>query len=140
MIELKRIDKDFHFIATNPDGNEVHIDGAESIGGHGMGARPMQLLLMGVGGCSSIDIINILRKQKLELDDLSIKVDSTRVDAVPAIFETITVKYYLEGDIPETKAKRAVELSMEKYCSVSIMLEKACKIEYEVYLNGTLLD
>jgi putative redox protein len=83
----------------------------------------------------------ILKKQHLELDDLQVEVEGFREDgAIPNVFKKIHLNFMLKGDIPEAKAKRAVSLSMEKYCSVSKMLEKAAEISYEVNLNGKLIS
>lgn len=94
----------------------------------------MQLLLMALGGCSAIDIISILKKQRQEVEDLKIIVDGEReqVKDGAAVFETIDVKFMLKGKIDKEKAERAVALSMEKYCSVTKTLEKTAKITYSV--------
>lgn len=97
----------------------------------------MELLLMGVAGCSSIDIVMILKKQKIELEDLQVEVEGFRQDgAVPNVFTAIKMDVHLKGDCTPEKAKRAVDLSIEKYCSVAKMLEKTADISYDVYLNG----
>ena len=136
-IELKRIDQDFGFEAVNADGNKVALDAAPTIGGHSQGARPMELLLMGVAGCSAIDIIHILRKQRQELESLEITVDGERQkDVEPALFETIQITFHLKGQTDETKILRAVKLSMDKYCSVSKILEQSATITYQTIYNG----
>jgi putative redox protein len=136
-IELKRVDDAFHMEARNEDGKVVHMDAAEKIGGHNNGVRPMQLLLMALGGCSAIDIILILKKQRQELEDLQIVVDGEReqVKDGAAVFEKIDVKFMMKGKIDKEKAERAVALSMEKYCSVTKTLEKTAKITYTVVIN-----
>lgn len=97
----------------------------------------MDLLLRGIAGCSSIDIVMILRKQNHELKDLQVEVDGYREDgAIPNIFKKIHLDFILKGDIPAAKVARAVKLSMDKYCSVSKMLEKAAEISYSVSLNS----
>jgi putative redox protein len=140
-IELKRLDDAYHFEASNEDGNTVVMDGSVAIGGKGLGARPMQLLLMGIGGCSGIDIVSILKKQKQVITGFAISIDGEReVDVVPALFENIAVHFQLEGALDAAKVKRAVMLSMDKYCSVSKIIEKSAKITYRVSLNGEVLD
>ena len=95
------------------------------------------LILRGIAGCSSIDVVMILKKQHHELEDLQVEVEGFRKEgAVPNVFTKIKLNFLLKGDVPPAKAKRAVELSMEKYCSVAKMLEKAAEIDYEVNLNG----
>lgn len=137
-INLKRIDTDFNFEATNEDGNSVLIDGSLEIGGHNTGMRPMQLLLAAIGGCSAIDIVSILRKQKQEVDSFEIEVDGDRepvgIEGY-SLFKTIKVNFILKGNIDKEKAERAVKLSMEKYCSVTKTLEPTAKITYKVTLN-----
>ena len=101
----------------------------------------MELLLMGIAGCSSIDIVMILRKQHIELEDLQMEVEGSRVDgAIPNVFTGIKLNVFLKGDFSEEKAKRAVDLSIDKYCSVAKMLEKTAEISYDVYLNNKLIS
>lgn len=100
----------------------------------------MELLLMGIAGCSGIDIVMILKKQKIEPEDLQMEVEGFRKEgAIPNVFTAIKMKVLLKGDFPPEKAKRAVDLSIEKYCSVAKMLEKTAEISYDVYLNGELV-
>ena len=97
----------------------------------------MELLLMGVGGCSAIDVISILKKQKQEIDSYHVEVEGERKEVKGAKpFEFISVNVYLEGDIDPAKALRAANLSFDKYCSVSITLEPSVTITYKVFLNG----
>ena len=107
-------------------GHSVVVDGPESIGGQNQGMRPMELMLMSVGACSTIDVISILEKARQDVTDCSVEVDGDRVDAVPAVFERIHLNFKVSGNgLDENKVKRAVELSAEKYCSASIMLMNA---------------
>ena len=130
-VELKRINENCHFKAVGSAGVEVNIDGAPSIGGQNAGARPMELILMGLGGCTAMDVISILKKQKQKIDDLKITIDGERlVGQIPSIFKTINVHYIFKGELEEKKVKHAIELSMEKYCSVTAILNKTAKIDY----------
>ena len=130
-VTLKRLNKAVHMKATNEDGAVIHVDGAASVGGENKGFRPMQLLLAGLGSCSSIDLIGILRKQKQSLEDLEVRVDGEREkDKVPSLFQNIHVHFILRGNLDEKKVKRAVDLSMITYCSVTKTLEKTAKITY----------
>jgi len=134
-VHVKRVDTDYHMEATNDTGNVVSIDGNPSIGGHNLGARPMQLLLMGVGGCSTIDIISILRKQKIEPTSIDVEIEGERdPDEVPSLFKKIHVIFTLGGlgEEQHPKAVKAAALSMDKYCSVSKMLEGKAEISHEV--------
>jgi len=134
-VHLKRLNNDFHFVTTNELGNEVHLDN-KSVE-NPQGSSPMDLLLRGIAGCSGIDIVFILKKQNLELTNLEMEVEGYRdPEAVPKVFEKIHLKITLDGEIPEKKARRAVDLSLEKYCSVAKMLEKTAEITYDVFLNG----
>lgn len=138
-ISLKRLNENYHFETKNERGDIVYLDNKSEP--NPQGASPMELLLMGIAGCSSIDIVMILRKQKIELEDLQMEVVGTRVDgAVPNVFTGIKLNVYLKGDFSPEKARRAVDLSIDKYCSVSKMLEKTAEISYDVYLNGDLVE
>lgn len=130
-INIERISGKFHLKATNEDNLFVETDGSEAIGGTNKGVRPMQMVLMAMGTCSAIDVIMILEKQKQDLQDIKIKVNGTRaMDQVPSIFTHIDIHFQLFGPIDEKKAGRAVELSLEKYCSVAQMLKKSASIDY----------
>lgn len=138
-ISLKRIDDAFNFEAKNEDGKIVLMDAAEKIGGKNRGVRPTQMLLMALAGCSAIDIINILKKQRQQIDDFQAEVDGQQEDLKDAakVFTDIHVVFRLRGNIESEKAKRAVELSMEKYCSVEKTLRLAgAKITHAVFVNG----
>ena len=135
-IELKRLDDAFHFEAKSDTGNIAFIDAGESIGGHNKGVRPMQMLLMALGGCSAIDIVSILKKQRQTIEDFQISMDGQREkDKEPSLFETIHVTFKLKGNLEKDKVERAVALSMDKYCSVAKTLEKTAKITYSVFIN-----
>lgn len=119
----------------------MYFDASPEIGGHNKGVRPMQTLIMAVGGCSAIDIIMILKKQRQEITAFDIEIDAERQKGKePALWETAHIIYKLEGNIEPEKAKRACQLSMEKYCSVSRTLEIAgAKITWEIQLNGATI-
>jgi putative redox protein len=113
------------YVGESGSGHCVVIDGPPEIGGRNVGIRPMELLLMGVGACSSVDVVSILKKARQQVTDCVATLEATRVDAVPAVFETIHMHFVVTGkDLDDGKVKRAVELSAEKYCSASIMLQK----------------
>jgi putative redox protein len=137
LIELKQMDNAFHFEAKDASGHSVHMDAGENIGGGDKGVRPMQMLLMGLGGCSAIDIVMILKKQRQTIDSFEIGIDGEReVGKEPSLWKTIEINFKLKGQIDKEKAERAVALSMDKYCSVSKTLEVAgAKITYKVSVN-----
>lgn len=122
-----------HFEMTNADGNTIQTDGSTEIGGEGKGVRPMELLLMGAASCSTIDIILIMKKMKQPMDDIEVSVRSERkqMDGYSE-YSLIHMDYTFYGAVDEVKARRAVSLSLEKYCSVSKMLEKTAKITYDL--------
>ena len=126
---LKRIDDALHMEATNENGNITYTDGSPEIGGSNKAMRPMQLMLVGLGSCSSIDIIHFLKKQRQSLDDIQVEIIAEREqDKVPSLFTKIHIHYKLFGNLDEKKVERAVRLSMEKYCSVAKILEKGAEI------------
>ena len=136
-VSLERINKDYLFEVSNSDGKSVLLDNKSKSFGEIQGISPMELLLMGIAGCSSIDIIAILDKQKINPISLKMDVKGHRHEnQVPALFYQIDINIYLEGSFSPEKAKRAAKLSFEKYCSVSKTLESTAKINHKVYLNG----
>ena len=138
IVSLERINKDYLFQVSNSDGKSVLLDNKSKSFGEIQGISPMELLLMGIAGCSSIDIIAILDKQKINPISLKMDVKGHRHEnQVPALFYQIDINIYLEGSFSPEKAKRAAKLSFEKYCSVSKTLESTAKINHKVYLNGS---
>ncbi len=136
-VELKRVNQAVHMIAYNEDGNEIHIDGAPAVGGENKGFRPMQLLAAAAGSCSSIDIISILKKQRQPLADLQVSIKANREEnVVPSLFQTIHLHYTLTGILNSSKVEKALELSLEKYCSVVKILEKSAKITYSYEIKS----
>lgn len=136
-ISAVRIGEPFHFEAKNEAGNAVMIDAGAAIGGTGKGVRPMELLLMGLAGCASIDVISILRKQRQNIASVKVDVEGERGESQEANpYKNIKVKFSLTGEIEDAHLKRAIELSMEKYCSVAKTLEKTATINWEYTLNG----
>jgi putative redox protein len=130
-IEINRLNEGYWLEAANDEGNRVHMDASSEIGGGGQGMRPMQMLLAAMGGCSTIDIISILKKQKQELRDIKITVTGEREKgAVPSLFTEVHTHFKLYGNLDEDKVKKAVSLSVEKYCSVAKTLEKTAKVTY----------
>lgn len=114
------------FECESGSGHKVVTDGPEHAGGKNRGIRPMELLLLGVGACSSFDVVSILKKSRQDVTDCVTEVDAERADAVPAVFEKIHLNFRVSGNnLDPAKVKRAVELSAEKYCSASIMLTRA---------------
>jgi putative redox protein len=114
------------FVAESGSGHEVVMDGPPDHGGKNQGPRPMEMLLMGMGGCASFDVMSILRKSRQPVESCVAEIEAERADAVPAVFTRIHLHFIVTGQgLKEAHVKRAVGLSAEKYCSASIMLEKA---------------
>jgi len=114
------------FLGESGSGHAVVMDGAEAQGGRNMGVRPMEMLLLGLGGCASFDVMSMLTKSRQQVTDCRTEVEAERVDAVPAVFSKIHLRFVITGThLKEAQVKRAVELSAEKYCSASIMLDAA---------------
>ena len=135
---LERVNSDYLFEVENKNGQKVLLDNSSKTSGKVEGVSPMELLLMGVAGCSAIDIIAILGKQKINPLSLKMEVNGLRkFKEVPALFYQIDIIIHLEGDFTPEKAKRAAKLSYDKYCSVSKTLEPTAKIYHKVILNGT---
>ncbi|MBM9590839.1 OsmC family protein [Leptospira sp. 201903075] len=134
-IKLNRIESPYGLEAWNESGNSIRIDASPEIGGKNSGPRPMELLIMGLAGCSSIDVLMILAKYRIEVKDYSVEVDAERekVEEVN-LFKNIHMKFKIQGDFNEDQVKRAIDLSLEKYCSVAKTLEKTAKITYELEL------
>ena len=130
-INLERIDNAYHMVATNENGNTVETDGSLKIGGGEKAMRPMQMLIAALGGCSSIDVINLMEKMRQPLKDLKMQIQADREeDKVPALFTKIHIHYQLFGDIEAEKAEKACRLSVEKYCSVGKIIEKSAEITW----------
>ena len=125
----------YHSKIENQNGNSIEIDNKSDLSPKGV--SPMELLLMGVAGCSSIDIISILKIQKQNFDYLYIEVEGKREGKeLPSLFTEIHAKVFIEGNVDSKKAYKASELSFTKYCSVSKTLEASAKVTFSVYVNN----
>lgn len=114
------------FVGESGSGHTVVMDGPEDLGGRNLAARPMEMLLLGTGGCSIYDVLTMLKKSRQQVVDCRVELDAQRADAVPAVFTQINMHFVVTGvGLKESHVKRAVELSAEKYCSASIMLGAA---------------
>lgn len=114
------------FVGEAGSGHAIVMDGPPDHGGRNIGLRPMEVLLIGMGGCSSVDVIGILQKARQDVIDCVTHIEAERADAVPAVFTRIHLRFVVTGrNLKEAHVKRAVELSADKYCSASIMLSKA---------------
>ncbi len=142
LLQAQITEPDYGMTVTDAKGHTIKIDIPADQGGHGNGFRPMQTMLAALCGCSSVDVVSILKKQRQELQDLTIKVDGERQHGVePALWEKIHLLFQLKGDVDPAKATRAVQLSMDKYCSVAETLRRAgAAITWEVMVNETVVS
>ena len=129
-ITLRRKSAPFHFEATNDRDMVVSMDSSRNIGGLDKGASPMEMILMGLGGCASIDLGLILSKQKQTLDDFELKIIGERDDTPAKAFKSIQLDYTLYGNLDESKIERALDLTLNKYCSVALSLSKSITVSY----------
>lgn len=136
-VELERVNGAFGFEAKDAGGHTVKIDTSPETGGENFGVRPMQLLLMGLGGCSGIDILSILKKQRQNVTDFRMRIEGEREPGRdPSLWQNIDLVFELKGNVDPEKAEKAVALSMEKYCSVSETLKRAgARLNWKVVVN-----
>jgi len=123
------------FVAESGSGHSVVMDGPPESGGQNLGVRPMEMLLMGMGGCTAFDVVHILSKGRQDIRDCELQLEADRAPDDPKIFTRIHIHYTLKGkNLSEASVKRAIDLSAEKYCSASIMLGKSAEIthDYEI--------
>jgi len=114
------------FVGESGSGHTVVMDGPPDHGGRNLGVRPMEMILLGVGGCSSFDVVDILQKGRHDIKDCAVELTAERADGTPAVFTKIHLHFKVTGkNLPIAAVERAVKLSAEKYCSASIMLGKA---------------
>ena len=130
---------DAMFIAHAESGHSVVIDGPPDHGGRNQGVRPMEMVLMGLGGCTSFDVVDILKKSRQDVSDCVTQITAERSDDVPSVFERIHIHFTVTGHgLSPRKVERAVALSAEKYCSASIMLERGgVEITHDVEIIET---
>jgi putative redox protein len=139
LLQAKLTHPDYGLTITDAKGHTMKMDIPADQGGHGEGLRPMQTVLAALCGCSAVDVVSILKKQRQPLSDLLIKVDGERQKGVePALWEKVHLLFQISGDVDPSKAARAVQLSIEKYCSVAETLRRAgAVISWEVMVNET---
>ncbi|MEX1012001.1 MAG: OsmC family protein [Balneolaceae bacterium] len=135
-ISVQTLDKERHMEASNEEGGRIRMDGTREIGGLEGGLSPMQLLLAAAGGCSTIDVLNILKKQRQHVDAVRVEVEGDRqpVDTWSE-YKTVHLHFVVSGSADPDKVKRAIELSVEKYCSVSKALEKSSKVTHSFEIS-----
>ena len=126
------------FIGESGSGHAVVMDGAPEAGGRNLGPRPMEMLLMGTGGCSAFDVVQILQKARQKVSDCQVQLQATRAETDPKVFTAIHFHFIVSGQgLSESVVERAVKLSHEKYCSASIMLGQVAQITHSVEIVDT---
>ena len=129
------LNQNVNFSATSGSGHTIQMDGPPEFGGENLGARPMETMLMGMGGCASFDVVNILRKRRLTIHSCVAEITAERAETEPKVFTEIHLHFRVSGeDLTEKAVAKAVQLSAEKYCSASIMLGKTAKVTHSFSL------
>jgi len=127
--------EDVQFVGESGTQHSIIMDGPEELGGRGTGMRPMELLLLGLGGCTSFDVVEMLKKSRQNIVNCVVEIDGQRSESIPKVFTDIHIHFIITGtNVKEAQVKRAINLSSEKYCSASLMLEKSANIthDYEI--------
>ena len=124
------------FKGKSESGHEVILDGPEELGGKGLGMRPMEMMLIGMGGCTSFDVVTILKRSRQQITGCIAEIEAVRADVIPKVFTNIHIRFLIKGiDLQKKAVERAVELSANKYCSASIMLGKSVKITHDFVIS-----
>jgi len=120
------------FVGESDSGHSVVMDGAPDAGGRNLGVRPMEMLLLGLGGCTAFDVVSILQKSRQQMVACEVEIEAERAEEIPKVFTKIHVHFIVRGkNLDENKVAKAVALSADKYCSASRMLEKAATITHD---------
>ena len=128
--------QDVSFNGSSESGHEVVLDGPKELGGKDLGMRPMEMMLIGMGGCTSFDVVTILKRSRQQITGCIAEIEAIRADEIPKVFTSIHIHFLIKGiDLQEKAVERAVELSANKYCSASIMLGKSVKITHDFVIS-----
>ena len=120
------------FEGTADSGHRVVMDGPPEFGGRNRGIRPMEMLLIGLGGCSAFDVVHMLRRGRVEISECEVELEAERAAKDPKVFKRIHLHFVVSGkNVPESKVRRAVQLSAEKYCSASIMFSQVARVTHD---------
>ena len=120
------------FVGESGSGHSIVMDGAPDVGGRNMGVRPMEMVLLGLGGCTAFDMVLILQRQRQAISDCQVEIEAERAEEVPKVFTKIHVHYIVKGSgLDPKKVERAVNMTAEKYCSVSIMLSASVELTHD---------
>jgi len=125
------------FVGESGSGHSIVMDGPPEFGGRNLGVRPMEMLLLGLGGCASFDVVSMLKKSKQDLIDCEVEISAERANEEPKVFTKIHLHFIISGNnLSEKRIARAIELSAEKYCSASIMLGKTAEISHDYRIES----
>jgi putative redox protein len=123
-------------VGESASGHAIVMDGPENLGGKNLGVRPMEMLLLGMGGCTTVDVVSTLKKMRETVNDCRVEISADRADEHPKTFTKIHLHFVIDGtDLNEKKVAKAVSLSADKYCSASIMLGKMADITHDFSIN-----
>ncbi len=126
------------FVGESGSGHSIVMDGPPEFGGRNLGVRPMEMLLLGLGGCASFDVVSMLKKSKQDLVDCEVEITAERADEEPKVFTKIHLHFVISGnDLSDKRVARAIELSAEKYCSASIMLGKTAVVTHDYKITDS---
>lgn len=134
-LTLKRIEEPFVMELTDSAGASCLMDAHKEIGGKGKGLRPMELLAGALAGCISVDVLNILKKQRVNLKDYTVVIDAKRVEGIPAPFESINMIFEFAPNVDSVKASKNIQMTIDKYCSVSACLKEEIKVTFEIKIK-----
>ena len=124
------------FVAESGSGSTFTMDGSPDVGGRNLGARPMEVVLLGMGGCTAIDVVSMLKKQRQDIRDVVVELDADRADDYPKVFNRVKVIYRVRGkNLNKALVERAVKLSDEKYCSATAMIRKSAEITHDIVIE-----
>ncbi|NIX57911.1 MAG: OsmC family peroxiredoxin [candidate division Zixibacteria bacterium] len=124
------------FQSTSPDGHTVEMDAGPAVGGEDSGQRPKEVVLSGLAGCTAMDVISLLHKMRVPPESFRVEVEAEQTEEHPKTFSKVHLKYYVKGDVPQDKLKKAIDLSQERYCGVSELFRKGAILTYEyIYEN-----
>lgn len=127
--------ENMNFTAYTPSGHEVEIDSSPKVGGRDTAARPMELMLVSLAGCTAMDVVSILSKMKAKPEGFRVEVEYERAPEHPKVYTKLHLKYIFKGEVDREKAQKAIELSQNKYCSASAMLRKVTDLTYEMIFS-----
>jgi putative redox protein len=131
--------QDVMFVGESGSGHSVVMDGAPESGGRNLGIRPMEMMLLGLGGCSAFDVVAILRRGREQVTDCVVELDGTRAETDPKVFTAVEMVYKVSGkNLDRSKVERAVNLSAEKYCSASKMFSMTAKLTHRIEIVESL--